>query len=77
MHEPDQHPLRHQRGLRLDHGLEQGNVRLLGAGRRRVVAGDGVIGELLHQAGVAMRSGVLERSDAQVAGGNPDEDRTR
>ena len=58
-------------GLGLDDGLVEGEVRVLGVGRVRVVAGDGVVGEAGQQRRVAVLGGVLERADAQVAAGDP------
>ena len=43
----------------------------LGVGRCRVVAGDRVVGEAAQQVEVAVRGGVLERADAQVAARPP------
>ena len=71
VHEPDEHPAGDERRLRLDDGLEQRDVRLSRIGGRGVVAGDGVVGELLQQRHVATRGDVLERPDAQMAARHP------
>ena len=67
MYEPDEHPSRDERRLRLDDGLEQRDVGLGCIGGRGVVTGDGVVGEPLQQRHIALRGDVLERPDAQVA----------
>ena len=74
MHEADEHPPGDERRLRLGDSLEQGDVRLLGVGCTGVVASDGVVGEPAQQRHIAVHGGVLERPDAQVAAGDPDED---
>ena len=65
--EPDEHPLRDERRLRVDDALEEREVRVLGVGRVGVVAGDRVVGEPPHERRVVVRRRVLERADAQVA----------
>ena len=75
VHEPDQHPAGDERGLRLDHRLEEGDIRLLRVGGSGLVAGDGVVGEPPEQCHVAVHGDVLERSDSQMAAGDPGEDR--
>jgi hypothetical protein len=71
--EADQHPVRHQRGLGGNHGLEQGQMRVLFLRRSRVVAGDGVIGEAPQQVYVPRGPGVLEAAHAQMAARDPGE----
>jgi hypothetical protein len=65
--EADVHPGRDERGLGLDHGLEERQVRALGVTGVRVVAGDRVVGQAPQEVRVALRRRVLERADAQVA----------
>ena len=48
-----------------------------GIGDVRMVAGDRVVGEALQEIRILVAGRVLERADAQVAGGDPHEDRPR
>ena len=70
---PTVHPLRHQRRLARTHGLEQGQRGALALRCRRVVPGDGVVGEPTQQVEVAGGAGVLEAAHAQVAAGHAGE----
>jgi hypothetical protein len=69
------HPLRHQRGLTFGHGAQETEVAICRAGQFRIVAGNGVIGELVQHLGGAMRRHVLEGADAQMTRGDPRQDR--
>ena len=71
----DVHPLRDERGLRGDHRVEEREVRVLRVGGVGVVARDGVVGEAAQEVVVAGDARVLERADAQVAGGDAHEHR--
>ncbi len=77
MHEPDEHPLRDQRRLRGTHGVEQREIAIVGVGRIRVVAGDGVIGQPPQQVHVAAGRHVLEGADPQVAARDTGQHRAR
>jgi hypothetical protein len=77
VHEADEHPPGHQRGLGRDDRLEQREVGVLGLRRARMVTADRVVGEATQQVDVARGPGVLEGAHAQVAGGHPGEDRSR
>ena len=61
----------------LDDCFEQGEVRVGRVSGVGVVAGDGVVGQSAHECGIAAGRGVLERADAQVAGGDTGEHSAR
>ena len=62
--EPDEHPASDQRCLGIDDALEERKVAILRIDDARVVTGDGVVGEALHERRVIARRRVLERADA-------------
>ena len=69
-------PLGDQPGLAFGHGAQQGDVALGGVGlggQRRVVAGDGVVGQAAQGVDVAAGGEELEGAHAQVAGGHTGE----
>jgi len=67
--EADEHPLRDQRRLRGDDGVEE----LHSGGRVAVMPGDRVIGQPPQEVDVSGGSGVLEAADPQMAAGDPGE----
>ena len=70
VNEPDQKPACDQFGLSRDHALEQGVIGALGLRGLRVVSCNGVVGEALDTGGIAAGRKILERADANVAGGH-------
>ena len=75
--EPDEHPLRDQRGLGVDDAVQQREVGILRLRRIGVVPRDRVVRQTPQQGRVVAHGRVLERPDAEVARRNPDEHRTR
>ena len=59
-----------ERRLRVDHALEEGEVRVLRLRRVRVVAADRVVREPAHELRPPGHRRVLERADADVARGD-------
>ena len=60
-------------GLPRDHAFQQRVIGALGVCRFRIVPGDDVIGQPPHALGIAARREILERADADVAGGDAGE----
>jgi hypothetical protein len=77
MDETDEHPLRDERRLRVEHALEENEVRAVGLRRLWVVAADRVVREPAQELGPTGHGRVLERADADVARGNTREHGTR
>ena len=71
--EPDEHPSGHEIRLTVHHVPEQLECRDLAVGGVGQVPGDGVVDEAPEQVDVARGGRVLERADAQVAGGDAGE----
>ena len=73
--ETDQQPARDQFGLPHDHGLQQRVIGTLGIRQLRIMPVDDMIRQPPHTVGIAARGKVLERADADVAGGHSREHR--
>ena len=70
MDETDQHPARHQLGLRRADGFEQCEIGVRRLGGLRVMAGDDVVGECLDRLQILAGGEILEGADADMAGGD-------
>ena len=70
MDEADMQPARDQRRLPRDHLLQQRAVGLRRRRGRRVVPGDGIVGQQPHPLHIAAGGEILEGADAEVAGGD-------
>ena len=75
--EPECHPPRHERRLRIEHPIEQSEIRVRLVGRVRIVPLDGVVGEPAHERRIPLCGGELERPHPQVTRGDADEHRPR
>ena len=70
MDETDQQPACHQFGLPRDHRAQQRAIGPLGRRDLRIVSFDDVIGQPSHALGIAACREILERADADMAGGD-------